>query len=140
MPNYGEAMKIRFGVTNQLGVVSNDLEGSSVGNAPDPDVFASEVNPLFGGELINLSVQIYRLTEAEKQARLLMCPDRYSRYACAGVYYNTAAPQNKLGFYLTGLGPWVAAADVRAYIMANAKMADDTIPNFVFVGAFKALS
>lgn len=140
MPNYGDALKIRFGVTNQLGVVSNDLEGASAAPAPDPSVFISEVNPLFGGELINLSVQIYRLTDAEKQARLVMCPDRYSRYACAGVYYNTSSPKDKLGFYLTGLGPWVGPDEVRAFIFANAKMADDSIPNFCFVGAFKALS
>lgn len=137
MPIQGEALKIRFSVTQQLGVVANDLQGGPTATAPDLAIFKPEVDALFGGQLLNLSRQIYALTEEEKGAFLDNCVARYGRVAVSGTYWKAADPSEQIGFYLAGLGTWVSPAMIRTFILAHARMRDDSVADTVFVGAFK---
>lgn len=137
MPIQGQCLKIRFSVTQQLAVVSNDIQCGPTQTAPDLAVFKPEVDALFGGQLLNLSRQIYALTEEEKIANLDNCVQRYSRVAVSGTYWKASDPTEQIGFYLAGLGNWVSPNAIKAYILAHARMRDDDPPDTVFVGAFK---
>lgn len=139
MPLQGLCLKMRFSVNNQLGVVANDVQMGETSTPPDLAVLQSEVNPLFGGQLVNLSKQIYRMLESEKNAQVDNPTFRYSRKGVAGTYWKTDFPDDQVPFYLAGVGAWVDTMDVRAFITAHCKMADGSAPEQVFVGAFKNL-
>lgn len=139
MPLQGQCLKMRFSVNNQLGVVANDVQMGETSTPPDLAILQAEVNPLFGGQLVNLSRQIFRLLESEKNNTVDNPTNRYSRRGVAGTYWKADFPDDTVPFYLSGLGAWVGKLEVEAFLEAHAKMGDGTAPDRFFVGAFKAL-
>lgn len=139
MPQTGECLKFRFSVNNQLGVVSNDVVCGPTQTRPDLDILRNEVNPLFGGQLTNLSTQRYRLLESEKNLLVDKFIVRYSRTGVSGSYWKVDTPSDVVNFYLAGVSGFVPASEIRAFVIAHCRMADGTVPDTVFVGAPKFL-
>lgn len=139
MPQFGASLKARFSVTQQQGVQANDLPMDVGATEPDLAVITPEVDAIFGGQLLNLSVQKFTLTQAEKDLLLINCILRYSRWGVSGSYWHSSAPLSRVNFYLAGLGQWVDKGDVMSFLGIHAKTMGGLTPDQFFVGGFKRL-
>lgn len=137
MPLYGESLGIRFSTTQQHGVVANDIPQDASGTEPDIAVIVPEIDAIFAGQTVNVSVRKFQLTQAEKDLLLTNCILRYSRFGVSGAYWKASDPFTKVNFYLDGLGAHVSPGLVGAFVLANCRMLDGTLPDQYFVGAFR---
>lgn len=139
MPIYGEALKIRFSTTQQHGPVANDIPADASASEPDIAVIAAEVDALFVGQLLNLSVQKYAMTQAEKDLALNNCIARYSRFGVSGTYWQNTQFSKRVPFYLAGVGQYVTPNIISAFVQSHFKMMDGGVPDNVFVGGFRRI-
>lgn len=137
MARSGVSLQLNFSSTNNHGVVQNNIQRDTPATLPTLADFIDEVTKLSGGTCLNISTVRYDLTEAEKTTKLVVCLPRYARNKVSGTMWNSANPDFTLGFFLSGLGPWVGPLEVETFVKAHGKMPDGTAIDSVFVGAFK---
>lgn len=137
MPDQGACLAIRFGVTNQSGVLSNELPwAKAAGALPDFTVMRSEIDLLFGGEVVKQSKVRYRLKPSEKQAHQVNVPG-YSTFDVSGTFFDVDDPSCQYNFYFPNLGPWVTKAQIENLVKTKLFLGDGvTRPTGVYVGVF----
>jgi hypothetical protein len=132
-------LSIFFSSTNQHGVVRNDIYRHAPKAGFSLSDFVAEVTAIFGGECLNVSNQIFRLTEAEKDSRLVIPIERRSRYAVGCTVWNSAQPKKTEGAYLAGIHSARGPEDIKNFLLAHAKMSNGDAVTNVRVGAPKFL-
>jgi len=139
MPDVGACLATRFGVTNQSGVLSNELPWAKAGAVlPNFTEMRSDVDLLFGGEVVKQSRVRYRLKPSEKAAHIVNATG-YSTFDVSGTFYDVDDPTCQHNFYFTHIGAWVTKADIEDFVKNNCFLEDGTTrPTGVFVGVFVA--
>lgn len=137
MPDQGACLAHRFGTANQHGVISNELPwAKSDGSLPDFTALRSEIDLLFGGEVVKQSRVRYRLKPSEKAAHNLNAAG-YTTADVSGTFFDIDDPTCVFPFYFTNLGPWVTKAVVEQFVLNNCFLPDGTTrPTGVYVGVF----
>lgn len=137
MPDQGPCLAIKFGITNQLGVISNELPWAKAGGAlPDFSLMSTEIDLLFGGQLVKQSKVRYRLKPSEKQAHQVNIPG-YSSFDVSGTFFDVDDQTCQYNFYFTNLGPWVNKTVIENFVKTNCFLGDGTTrPTGVYVGVF----
>lgn len=133
MPDIGNCLALRFSVSNQSAVHSNELPW---GNDADPDVavLKTYVDNTFGGQMVKASKVRFRLKESEKAA-LDQEPDaRYTRFDISGTFGDEDDPSVSYGFYLTNLHASVTDLAIIDFIKDYCLLPDETAPTRVFLG------
>lgn len=136
MPDKGNRIAIRFGVTNQLGVQSNELFYGDNNAALNVETFKSEVDAIFGGQITKLSLVRYRMKESEKKAQLVYNPPRFTTSDVEITFGTMDEPTRIYKAYFVGLGKLTTDADVEDIVKTYCKTHSGGSIDRVYVGDF----
>lgn len=138
----GAALTVNFSVNNKLGVTRNQLYAGTAGILPTVADISDEVNAIFGGDILNLSIDRLQQSESNKAAGYGdKDPERYGIVSVSGTFFDPDNPDVVETFYLDGINPGLGVDQIRGIIQGCCPLpgtSSSPIPDAgVFVGAMK---
>lgn len=131
MPYLGDCLRINLSVCNELGVIKTSLPCAADTAVPNLVTLRSEVDDLFGGKLVKLSLGRYELTEQEKADHTGWNIARFDTYDVSYVVGKFDNPTATVPGFLAGIHKSVPISAVETFVLNFAKMPDLSTPDFV---------